>query len=112
MCRVVLGRSWLGSAGLCASDWLRGSEVGSVNYPACIFTWGACNRGIPDSGENAGKLESRICGEWGGGRSKTGLRRCLGFILDALPQCKLIYVYIQLHAMHICTGTFVLAQMY
>lgn len=82
-----------------------------MNYPAYIFTWGACNRGIPDSGENAGK--TGIQNLWGGARgSKTGLRRCLGFILDALPQCKLIYVYIQLHAMHICTGTFVLAHLY
>lgn len=73
MCRVVLGRSWLGSAGLCASDWLRGvGGGGCVNYPACIFTGGACNRGIPDSGENAGKLESRICGEWGEARLDSG----------------------------------------
>lgn len=43
-----------------------GSEVGSVNYPACIFTWGACNRGIPDSGENAGK--TGIQNLWGGAR--------------------------------------------
>lgn len=84
-----------------------GSEVGSVNYPACIFTWGACNRGIPDSGENAGKLESRICGE-GPGEARLDSGDVWVFLLDALPQCKLIYVYIQLHAMHICTGTNVL----
>lgn len=61
-----------------------GSEVGSVNYPAYIFTWGACNRGIPDSGENAGKLESRICGEWGGQGKQDWTPEMFGFLYRRL----------------------------
>lgn len=51
-----------------------------MNYPAYIFTWGACNRGIPDSGENAGKLESRICGEWGGQGKQDWTPEMFGFL--------------------------------
>lgn len=40
MCRVVLGRSWLGSAGLCASDWLRGVGGGECELPGLHFHLG------------------------------------------------------------------------
>ena len=40
MCRVVLGRSWLGSAGLCAFDWLRGVGGGVCELPGLHFHLG------------------------------------------------------------------------
>ena len=40
MCRVVLGCSWLGSAGLCASDWLRGVGGGECELPGLHFHLG------------------------------------------------------------------------